>query len=286
MIELACPIIDKSCKMARIYFPSTLILDVFKDITGDQGLTNFPDARTFEENILKVRKAGTKIPLKAVTEMSAYFYREQEGFLVFLKSLTSQSIHHEVVNRLALDDFISKVNTLLLKDSQIRIENYEIIQKWVPNKAEKNIFLNINVPEYIQDYFAEALDYLTYGLYRSSILFCAIALEASLRYKYLELNGTTKIEKEYECNACHTKRKTKKEVTFNELITWAIEQKLIEVVYAERESLDFIRNYRNDLVHCNMNKPDAKLKISRNYAQQMSDIIVRLVEFFINNIFY
>lgn len=270
MIELSGSTIDKSCKLARIYFPFTLILDVFKDITSDQDLTNFPNARKFKEDISKTRKAGTKIPLKAVTEMSTYFYGEQEGFLVFLKSLTSQSIQHEVVNKIALDDFISKVNILLIRDSQIRIENYEIIQKWVPNKSKKDIFLNINVPEYIQDYFTEALDCSAYGLYRSSILFCTFALEASLRYRYAELVNE---------NKAYT-------IKFNEIINWGIKNNFIEQDEFNRVNIEYIRKYRNDLAHCNMNKPDAKLKISRNYAQKMSSIIVHLVEFFINNIFY
>lgn len=270
MIELSISTIDKSCKMARIYFPSTFILDIFRDITSDQDLRNFPNARKFEENITKVRKAGTKISLKAVTEISAHFYGEQEGFLVFLKSLTSQSIKYEVVSKVALDDFISKVNALLLIDSQIRIENYEIIQKWVPNKAKKNIFLNINVPEYIQDYFTEALDCLAYDLYRSSILFCTFALEASLRYKYAELVNENKAYI----------------IKFNEIINWGINNNFIEQDEFNRVNIEFIRKYRNDLAHCNMNKPNAKLKISRNYAQKMSNIIIRLVELFINNIFY
>lgn len=270
MIELSISTINKSCKMARIHFPSTLILDVFRDITSDQDLTNFPNTRKFEENILKTRKAGTRMPLKAVAEMSSYFHEKQEEFLVFLKSLTSQGISHEILNKIALDDFISKVNVLLLKDSKIRIENYEIVQKWVPNKAEKDIFLNINVPEYIQDYFAEALDCLAYGLYRSSILFCTFALEASLRCRYAELVNENKA---YAIN-------------FNELIKWGIKNSLIEEDEFNRVNIKFMRKYRNDLAHCNMNKPDAKLKISRNYAQKMSSIFVHLVELFINNIFY
>ena len=270
MVELSSPIIDKCCKIARIYFPSTLILDLFKDITGDQDLTNFPDARRFEENIQKAKKAGAKITLKAVTEMSAYFYGEQEGFLVFLKSLSSQSIQHEVVNKIALDDFISKINLLLFRDSQIRIENYEIIQKWVPNKAEKDIFLNINVPEYIQDYFAEALDCLAYGLYRSSILFCTFALEASLRYRYAELVNENKAYI----------------IKFNDLINWGIENDFIEQNDFNRVNIEFIRKYRNDLAHCNVNEPNAESKISRIYAKKMSSIIVHLAEFFINSMFY
>ena len=270
MIELSSSTIVKSCRMARIYFPSTLILDAFRDITGGQDLKNFPDTKKYEENILKARKAGTRIPLKPVTEMLSYFYREQEGFLVFLKYLTSQSIQLEVVNKITLDDFISKINALLLRDSQIRIENYEIIQRWVPNKAEKNIFLNINVPEYIQDYFAEALDCLAYGLHRSSILFCTFALEASLRYRYAELINENKAYA----------------IKFNELIKWGIDNNFIEEDEFNRVNIEFIRKYRNDLSHCNMNKPDAQLRISKNYARKMSSIVVHLVEFFMNNIFY
>ena len=100
----------------------------------------------------------------------------------------------------------------MLRDSKIRIENYKIIQKWLPNKAEKNIFLNVNVPEYIQDYLTEALDSLAYGLYRSSILFCTFALEASLRYRYSELVNE---KKAYSIN-------------FNDLIKWSIKNSFIE----------------------------------------------------------
>lgn len=270
MIELSSYTINKSCKMVRNYFPYTFILDVFKDLTGDQKLSKFPDIRKFEENIMRSIKAGIKIPLKAVDEMSFYFCEEQEKFLEFLKSLTSQSIEHEVVNKVALDDFISKVNALLHEDSKIKIENYEVIQKWVPNRAGKEVFLNIKVSEYIQDYFAEGLDCFAHGLHRSSILFCTFALEASLRYRYAELVNE---------NKAYT-------ITFNELINWGIKNNFIEQDDFNRVNIEFIRKYRNDLTHCNLNKPNARLKISRSYAQKMSGIIVHLVEFFINNIFY
>ena len=52
--------------------------------------------------------------------------------------------------------------------------------------------------------------------------------------------GTTKIQ---------SKNGKTREITFNELIDWAIDKRLIEVIYAETENLDFIRKYRNDLVH-------------------------------------
>lgn len=269
MIELSSSTINKSCKIVRTYFPSTLVLAAFRDVTGDQDLTNFPNARKFEENILKTRKAGLKIPLKSVTEMSAYFYKEQEDFLLFLKFLTTQSIQHEVVTKVALDNFISKVNILLLNDSWIRIENYKVIQKWVPNQAKKDIFLNINVPEHVQDYFTEALDCQAFDLHRSSLLFCTFALEASLRSRYAELNDENIAYK----------------IHFNKLINWGILNNFIEQNDFNRVSIEFIRKYRNDLVHCNINKPDAKLKMSRSYAKKMSSIVIHLVELFINDIF-
>ena len=270
MIEISSSTINKSCKMVRTYFPYTFILDVFKDLTGDQNFSEFPDIRKFEENLTRSRKRGIKIPLKTISEISIYFCAKQESFLEFLKHLTSQSIQNEVVNEVALDDFISKVNALLLKDSLIRIEDCKVIQKWVPNKAKKDIFLNINVPEYIQDYIAEALDCLAFDLYRSSILFCTFALEASLKCRYAELINEDKVYN----------------IKFNKLINWGIQNNLIEQNDFNRVNIEFIRKYRNDLAHCNMSKPDAKLKISRNYAQKMSNIIIRLVELFINNIFY
>ena len=101
MIELSSFTINKSCKIVRTYFPSTLVLAAFRDVTGDQDLTNFPNAKKFEDTILRTRKAGTKITLKAVTEMSAYFYKEQEEFLIFLKFLSTQSIQlHSSISRL------------------------------------------------------------------------------------------------------------------------------------------------------------------------------------------
>jgi len=147
-----------------------------------------------------------------VVEISSYFYEKPKELLDFLTYLTSQSIQHEVVNKVRLDDFISKVNILLFKDSEIRIENYKIVQKWVPNKSERDVFLNINTPEYVQDYFAEALDCLAYGLHRSSILFCTFALEASLRYRYAELVNENKAYS----------------IKFNDLIEWGINNSLIE----------------------------------------------------------
>lgn len=269
MIELSNPTINQSCKLIRSYFPSTFVLDIFRDITGDQDLANFPSARKFNENILKTRKAGLKIPLKSLEEMSTYFYEENKVFLVFLKLLTSQSVEHEVVTIVALDNFISKVNALLFYDSWIKIENYRIIQKWVPNKAKKDIFLNIDTPEHIQDYFIEALDCQAFNLHRSSLLFCTFALEASLRSRYAELIDENKAYK----------------VSFNNLINWGIQNKYIEQDDFNRVSIEFIRKYRNDLVHCNINKPEVKIKISRPYAKKMSSIIIQLVELFINDIF-
>jgi len=270
MIGLSGPTIEKLCIMVRNYFPSTLILDVFKNITGDQDLGNFPNIRRSEERIQTTKKAGIKVSLKAANEMYTYYSAEQYLFLVFLKSLTAQGLQHAVVNKVALDDFISRVNTLLLEDSQIRIENYEVIQKWLPNKAKKEVFVNLDVPEYIQDYFTEALDCLANDLHRSSILFCTFALEASLRYKHTDLVA----------------EKKKQNISFNNLIDWGIKNNFIEQNDFNRVNIDFLRRYRNDLAHCNSNKPDSRLKVSRSYAQKMANIVVRLVEYFLNNIFY
>ena len=271
MIELSNSAIDKTCMMMRVHFPSTLILDILKDITGNQDLVDFPNMRKFEERIPKTRRSSTKITSKAVAELSTYFYEEQDLFLRFLCSLTSQSIQHGAVSRIALDDFISKVNAILFKDSKIRIQ-CETIQKWVPNKAERDVFLNVDVPEHIQDYFAEALDCLGYDLHRSSIIFSTFALEGSLRYKYGELVDKSKAYS--------------RSVKFSYLVDWAIKNSLIEKDDFNKTSIDFIRNYRNDLAHFNIKNPDAKKKISRINAQKMSKIIVYLVELFINNIFY
>jgi len=276
VIEISNDTINKSCRLIKNYLPPALILKNFKEITSDEDLDNFPEMKFSEIKILKSKKSGTKLSTKAIEEMTGYFYEDLDNFLIFLKTLSSQCAQNQIVNRILLDEFISKVNTLLLRDANIRIENYELIQKWVPNKAKKEIFLNINIPEYIQDYFSEALNCLSYGLHRSAILFCTFALEASLRYKYFEIHGTTKIKL----------KKGKRDVTLNELIDWAIAQNLIEVIYAEEANLEFIRKYRNDLVHCDLTKPDKRPKISVNYARKMADIVVLLVERFINEVFY
>ena len=277
MIEVSSQTIDKSCKLTRNYFPSSLIIKIFKEIIDDETLNEFPEIRSSEAKIFKSKKSRGKLSTKAIEEMSTYFYENPDNFLIFLKTLSSQSIQNQIVNKIILDEFISKVNTLLLKDANIKIENYELIQKWIPNKARKDVFLNINVPEYIQDYFSEALNCLSYGLHRSAILFCTFALEASLRYKYFEMLGTTKIQ---------SKNGKTREITFNELIDWAIKEGLIEVIYAETENLNFIRKYRNDLVHCDLTKPDKASKISADYARKMANIVVLLVERFINEVFY
>jgi len=246
-------------------------LETFASITDDQDFSNFPNVREFKDDASRTKKTIDKINFGAVKEIANYFYTEQEAFFLFLKSLTSQTSQNLVINRVSLDDFISKVNTLLLKDSRIKIEDYETIQKWIPNIDEREIFLNIDVPEYIQDYFVESLNCSAYGLFRSSILFCTFALEASLRHKYAELMD----EDEAYSNA----------LTFNKAIKWGIENNLIEQNEFNRVSIDFIREYRNDLAHCNMNKPNAKLKISSIYAKKMSSIVIHLIELFINSIY-
>jgi len=271
MIELSSSAIDKSCRMVRVCFPSTLVLDVFKDITDNQDLVNFPNIREFGEKISRTKRSRTRITLKAITELSSYFYEEPELFLSFLKSLTSQSIQHSAASRIALDEFISGVNAVLFEDSKIRIHS-ETIQKWVPNKAEKDVFLNVNVPEHIQNYFIEALDCLAHGLHRSSIVFSTFTLEGSLRYKYSELVDES--------------RAYSPSVKFSNLIDWAIEKNLIEKNNFNKTNIDFLRNYRNDLAHFNISNPRARKKTSRSYAEKMSKIVVYLVELFINNIFY
>ncbi len=211
MVKLSNSTINKSCKIVRAYLPFSFILEVFRDITGDQDLATFPNVRKSEEAILRTSKVDVKIPFRAVDEISDYFYQEQNAFLDFLKSLTPRSIRNQVVFGVTLDDFISRVSAVLFEDSRIKIENYGIIQQWVPNTANKGIFLNIDVPDHIRDYFGEALDCSAHNLHRSSILFSTFTLEASLRYKYAELvNEDT--------------RRTR----FNKLIDWGISRNLIE----------------------------------------------------------
>ena len=270
MVKLSNSTINKSCKIVRAYLPFSFILEVFRDITGDQDLATFPNVRKSEEAILRTSKVDVKIPFRAVDEISDYFYQEQNAFLDFLKSLTPRSIRNQVVFGVTLDDFISRVSAVLFEDSRIKIENYGIIQQWVPNTANKGIFLNIDVPDHIRDYFGEALDCSAHNLHRSSILFSTFTLEASLRYKYAELANEDRAHR----------------ITLNKLIDWGINRNLIEKDQFNKVSVNFIRDYRNDLAHCNMNKPNAELKISREYAQKRSNVIIYLVELFVNSIFY
>ena len=270
MVKLSNSTINKSCKMVRAHFPFSFILEVFRDITGDQNLVTFPNVRKSEEAILGTSKVGMKISFRAVDEISDYFYEEQNAFLDFLKSLTPRSIRNQVVIGVTLNDFTSRVSAVLFEDSKIKIENYGVIQQWVPNAANKSIFLSIDVPDHIRDYFAEALDCSAHSLHRSSILFSTFALEASLRYKYAKLVNE---------NRAHR-------IRFNKLIDWGISTNLLEQDEFNKVNVNFIRDYRNDLAHCNMNKRNAEFKISREYAQKRSNIIIRLVELFVNSIFY
>ncbi len=269
MIELSESTIDTSCKLVRKYFPSSLIIQTTKDITEDYLLTIFPLLKTEEDKILKTKKRDYKISLDSLNELNNYFYERQNLFLDFLKRLTSQSIKNQVIPRIVLDDFILDVNIVLFNDSKIKIENYELIQKLVPNKANKEIFLNIDVPEYIQDYFIEALDCFAHNLHRSSILFCTISLEAALKYKYLNME-----------------KNPKQKIRFVDLIKWGIQNNLIEENGFNEISIDFIRKYRNDLAHCNTDDAQSMKQISREYANKMSKIIIQLSELSINNIFY
>lgn len=268
-IIISATAIDKCCRLTRS-FPPTLILDVFRDTIASQDLSPFPNLKTFNDLLTTSNKLGTKMPSAASEEISTYFTQAQEQFLLFIKSIIDKSLKNTVINKVALDAFISKVNIILQKDSQLKIEGYKVIQKMIPNKAKKKIFLNLDVPDYVQDYFSEAIDCQHYSLYRSSILFSTFSLEASLRYKYSKMESDGKAYS----------------LTFNNLIDWGIKKGLIEENDFNKANITFIREYRNDLVHFNMDKPDAESKISRDNAEKMSPIIIELVKFFMDSIFY
>lgn len=258
--------IEKILRVVREYFPYTHIIDVFKNLTGYPDLKNFQHIKEFYDNNTN-RTSGVKITKKVITEMSEYFTEDPNSFITFLASLSSQGIKHKILTTISLDDFITKINSIL-RTIDIAIEKDGRILKWVPNKEKKNIFLDIEVPERICDYFSEGLDCSYLSLYRSSILFCTFSLEASLRYKYTEIEN-----------------KNSKRKTFSNLIDWGIKNKLIFEDKFNEMNINFLRDYRNDLAHCNFNNLTTKLKISREYAKKMCNVVIHLVELFVNDMF-
>jgi len=70
MIEVSSQTIDKSCKLTRNYFPSSLIIKIFKEIIDDETLNEFPEIRSSEAKIFKSKKSRGKLSTKAIEEMS------------------------------------------------------------------------------------------------------------------------------------------------------------------------------------------------------------------------
>jgi hypothetical protein len=273
MIELSSSTIKKSCRIVRNIFPPSFILQILKDVTGDQTLLVFPRIKKFEcANLNGKQTRSDKITQEMIEEMTNYFCEKQDTFLNFLKSLTSRAIKSGTIGKNKIDDFIMEVNPLLLDDSKIRIEPYEAIHKLVQNRLGQESYLNINVPDYIEDYFSEALDCLSQNLHRSCILFCTFALEGSLRCKYADMVDRN--------------RAYSSSLKFSRLIDWGIENKLIENEDFYKAGMDFIREYRNNLAHFNRNKTAAIIKISREHARTNAKLIISLVELLINNIFF
>ena len=258
--------IHKSCKFVRKNFPATFVLKVFKDILGVNELNKFPQLKIDDEYIAKSKKTGVKLSIKGTSDISSYFSDNQDSFLTFLKLLTVGSLNNNIITKILLDEFISQTNVLLLKDAYIKIdEDYKAISKWVPNREKREIFLNVDVPEYIVEYFTEGLDCASYKLHRSAILFCTFTLEASLRFKYTELNN-----------------KKSDSLRFYQLIDWAINEDLIEENEFNKTNIDFIRKYRNKLAHLS-----SKEGIStKQKAKEMSAIIIHLTQNFINSVFH
>ena len=258
MIELYYPLIEESCTIASNHFPFTII-DIFKSITNDSNLEAFPLTKKFENN-----KRKSKIPPNVIEEITDYFFYEaQEDFWTFLINIISQDYDSYGIQ---LHYFILEVNEILCKNLKIKVDMNGIM-RWIPNIAKEDVFLDKNVPNYIFDYFSESLDCKANELHRSSILFCTFALEASLKYKYLQDGG----------------KNTR--ITFDDLIKWGIDNKLIEVTDFNKPSFDFLRYFRNDLVHSNLDKTSHVPKRSRQDAKLISKFILQWAELFINSIF-
>jgi hypothetical protein len=272
MIQVSSSTIEKSCRITRNFFPSSFILQILKDVTGDQILSVFPKIKDFDCASSSGKSTlSRKFTREMIDEMANYFCENQEIFTKFLMSLTAHAIKSGTIGKNKTDDFIMEINPLLFDDSKMRIEKYEAIHKLVQTRSGPESYLNINVPNYIEDYFSEALDCFSEGLHRSCILFCTFALEGSLRCKYADM-----VDK----NQAYSRS-----LGFCRLVDWGIAKKLIENETFYTAGMDFVREYRNDLAHFNRNKSDATIKISREHAKENSKLIISLVELLINNIF-
>jgi len=257
--------ISTSCKLIRTYFHPSIIISEFKDICGDINLDNFPEMKKLDEKLAS--EELLKINIKSLDEMKLYFQEKQEYFFDFLKGLINTGLASEFMFERDVDIFIVDINKILIK-SQVKIENHDSIMFLLPNKA-KEIFINKNTPDIVLDYFLEALECFANNLHRSSILFCIFALEASLRIKYAKM----------------VSKKNAYKINFHDLIKWGQKQKLVERSEFDSSNIASLIKYRNDLAHLNLNKVSNEKKISRNYAEKMSEIIINMVKLFINSIF-
>ena len=238
---------------------------MFGDVTSDSTLESFPVLKGTYDRI----KEGEKCKLQKadLDTMRGFFNGDESVFKKYLATLVI-NYHSNNLTMVSVTPYLTRINRILRQiGSQIDLNGR--YRKIIISRNCGEIGINESAPPLVFDYMHEGITCLENKLYRSSIVLCIFAIECALRVKY---NLVTS--------------KHSDNLKFNKLINWAIDQKIIESDQFNEPNITFMRRYRNSLAHTDGGKiTEQDAKDSRENAAKKSQIISRLAELFINNIF-
>ncbi|MFA0832631.1 MAG: hypothetical protein ACC609_01325 [Methanobacterium formicicum] len=253
--------INSICWILNHYFPLEIIINELIEITGDMDLDDFPE---IQESITSPHLSLTS---DAITELSEYFEGNNDNFISFIKKFVSETFLDNYLESYQSSEFLEKLNNIL-DFCAIRIKHHKIQKKvQIFNDCffEDNLlFVNVDIPLHVVDYYKESITCLNNETFRSSILFSVFALEAGLKFTYKNLGNPGNKSLSY-------------------LITWATEEGVLENTEDEYDELNELRKYRNKLVHCDPAEHD---DITSDIAEKRAVTDLNLINQSLNSIFY
>jgi hypothetical protein len=243
-----------------LYFPIEIFIKELKEVTNDPDLENFPE---IQGNLMYTRS----LSFDDLEELSKYFYNNYPFFIFFIKRFALET-NLDYLDLYKIEKFLEDMNNFL-NPKGIQIKNFKIQKKIeIIDKdflEEDLLFIDIETPSHILDYYKESLICLINETFRSSILFSIFSFEAGLKYIYWnKMNKNPK--KESLCN----------------LIKWAKKNNILDDLDDEITELISLKNYRNALVHCN---PLEREHISSEIAENRAVADLNLINQSLNSIF-
>lgn len=233
----------------------------------DNDTKSFPTVDKIKNENLNI-KSNTEITEKLAMEINNLFAGDAYLFKQFLSSIIKTCAQNTIPVEI-FGPFLRNINEVLFQGSSVRINQNGGYQEILTSSKSGEVSLNEITPPIIKDYIREAIECFNEEQYRSSIVFCTFSLEGALRIKYNIL-----------------KNKPSTNFSFKDLIDWGISNKFIEQNQFNEININFMREYRNSLVHKIISSSATDVVgQSREQAKKMCSIVLRLTELFINNIF-